>query len=75
MYLLDAQGKEIGCASFEEVFEALISVLENELMATKTKVILVPSVSDVHHMHPMPQPPFEGFKKGRFTMVGNPSMI
>lgn len=71
--------------SYDELFTQIMNYIESQLSGSRhTKVIIVPSTSEVSHMYPMPQPPLEG-KQFQFTkmklgnhmpvLTSNPSVI
>jgi hypothetical protein len=64
--------------TYDEIFKALVDELNEKLsqVDAPTKVILVPSLKDLHHVTCMPQCPFAyNPNPDRFLCVANPSMI
>lgn len=43
----------------DRTFEAEFKRYTDKLKELKTRVLLVPSIKDTHHMYPFPQPPFQ----------------
>lgn len=65
---------------FNDLFEKVLQYIEGELnqMRVKTKLVLVPSAREIHHITPLPQPPYNAaaFPKGReIVRLGNPQMF
>lgn len=42
----------------DDLFKDLIKTIQRELSGVKTKVIMIPSLKDIHHFEPLPQIPF-----------------
>ena len=71
--------------SYDELFTQIMNYIDSQLKGSKhTKVVLVPSTSEVNHMYPMPQPPLgiKSFDKTKMragdkmpVLTSNPTMI
>ena len=47
---------------FEDLFKNIMEYIKSELdliRGVKTKVVIVPSAREIHHIHPLPQPAYE----------------
>jgi DNA polymerase II small subunit/DNA polymerase delta subunit B len=74
----EAANKERVYISHEELFQDLVTKIAKEIGSVRTKVIMVPSHKDIHHIDPLPQNPFssEYFKAyPNFILAPNPAMI
>lgn len=65
---------------FADLFNKVMEYIKSELaqIRVKTKLVVVPSAREIHHISPLPQPPFNAdlFPSGMDTvLLGNPQMF
>nr|XP_060614196.1 DNA polymerase alpha subunit B [Anolis sagrei ordinatus] len=62
---LDAKHKQVeDCqftSSFEDIFKMCLKSIIEETRSAGSRLVIVPSLRDVHHVYVYPQPPFSGF--------------
>ena len=71
---------QIEFLEFEDLFSKVMEYIKSEIdqNRVKTKVVIVPSAREIHHIHPLPQPAYEaslfpaGFEP---VLIGNPQMF
>jgi len=71
---------QIEFLDFEDLFKILMEYIKSELsqLRVKTKVVIVPSAREIHHINPLPQPAYpqslfpQGFEP---ILLANPQMF
>ncbi len=53
-YPEDSKGTDIRCAEYEDVFDSILNLIDQELGSLNTKVLLVPSLNEASHLCPFP---------------------
>lgn len=59
---------------YDDLFKYLMSAIESRLSTTQTEILIQPSIRDVHHPYPFPQPAFEN-QFPRIHCLTNPQKI
>ena len=62
------------CLQYSDLFKSLLTAINSAVNGTHTKVLLQPSVRDVNHPYPFPQPAFET-EGGNVQGISNPQRI
>ncbi len=61
---------------YDEYFRDLMALVETELQVPGCRVLVMPSLRDIHHDAIFPQPPFESADNGsQITYLPNPALI
>ena len=74
IYYEDSKG-EMQFVDYEQLFQSLMDMIAAELKGVHTKVIIVPSSKDIHHIYPIPQPKYEFVSNSKFCLMGNPQIF
>jgi len=59
---------------YDAFFRHLMAAIESRLSMVSTEILIQPSLKDVHHPYPFPQPPFPN-KFSRIRYLSNPQKI